>query len=194
MIGLVSQNNILKSSLLDILSDLSVESFTPDHNYEALLVAEEDLIALSVSVPLITLGISLPNEVLHIQTPIRPDDLIEKIGTFLTTQQAQKTFENDTFIFQKTHRCLITKKDNTRTLLTEKENDLLAALANAYPTPLGKEQLLEQVWNYKPDIETHTLESHIYGLRQKLGDRADNLIKSTSNGYLLVGPASDQSA
>ena len=187
MIGLVSQNNILKSSLLDILSDLSIEPFTPDHDYEALLVVDADLIALTTSFPIITLGISLPNETLHIQTPIRPQDLIQKISSFLTTRQGQKTFENKTIIFQKAHRCLVVKKDNTHILLTEKENDLLAALAEAYPTPLGKEQLLEQVWNYKPDIETHTLESHIYGLRQKLGANADNLIKSTPLGYTLIG-------
>ena len=189
MIGLVSQNNILKSSLSDILSDLSIESFVPDHDYEALLVAEEDLVLLTASVPLITLGISLPNEALHISTPIRPTDLIHKIKAFLSETQGQKTFENDTFIFQKSLRCLILKKDNSRILLTEKENDLLAALAESYPTPLGKEQLLDQVWNYKPDIETHTLESHIYGLRQKLGKDADNLIKSTPSGYTLVGSA-----
>ena len=191
MIGLVSQNNILKSSLLDILSDLSIESFVPDHDYEALLVAEEDLVALTTSLPLISLGISLPREDLHIPTPIRPTDLTDKIKNFLTATRGQKTFENDTFIFQKAHRCLIVKKDNTRITLTEKENDLLTALADSYPMPLGKEQLLEQVWNYKPDIETHTLESHIYGLRQKLGDLSDNLIKSTPMGYLLLGPASD---
>ena len=187
MIGLVSQNNILRSSLVDILSDLSIEPYVPDHNYEALLVAEEDLMALTTSLPLITLGVSLPNEALHISTPIRPADLIDKIKNFLTTTQGQKTFENDIFIFQKNHRCLIVKKDNTRITLTEKENDLLAALADSHPTPLGKERLLEQVWNYKPDIETHTLESHIYGLRQKLGPLADNLIKSTPTGYALVG-------
>jgi len=187
MIGLVSQNNILKSSLLDILSDLTIEPFVPDHDYEALLVAEEDLVVLTISVPIITLGISLPHEALHISTPVRPTDLMNKIKTFLTTTQEQKTFENEIFIFQKAHRCLIVKKDNSHITLTEKENDLLTALANSYPNPLGKEQLLEQVWNYKPDIETHTLESHIYGLRQKLGPLADSLIKSTPMGYLLLG-------
>ena len=70
--------------------------------------------------------------------------------------------------------------------MTEKESDLLFSLVQAYPKAMSKEDLLISVWNYSPDAETHTVESHIYGLRQKLGEKADALIKSTPAGYLLI--------
>ena len=81
---------------------------------------------------------------------------------------------------------LILKSNDKSILLTEKESDLLSFLVQSYPNAMTKEDLLTSVWNYRPDAETHTVESHIYGLRQKLGDKADMLFKSTSAGYLLV--------
>jgi hypothetical protein len=56
--------------------------------------------------------------------------------------------------------------------LTEKESALLAALAAAHPAPLGREALLESVWGMRAEIDTHTLETHIYRLRQKLESAA----------------------
>ena len=51
--------------------------------------------------------------------------------------------------------------------LTEKEALLLNTL---HPKPMAKEQLLEAVWGYQDGVDTHTLETHIYRLRQKLKD------------------------
>jgi hypothetical protein len=52
--------------------------------------------------------------------------------------------------------------------LTEKETALLATLAAAHPALLTREVLLESVWGMRAEIDTHTLETHIYRLRQKL--------------------------
>lgn len=52
--------------------------------------------------------------------------------------------------------------------LTEKESLLLAALVKAHPQPVAREQLLKDVWAYEGEVETHTLETHIYRLRGKL--------------------------
>lgn len=53
-------------------------------------------------------------------------------------------------------------------LLTEKEAELLSALLMALPHATPRETLLRRVWAYETEIETHTLETHIYRLRQKL--------------------------
>jgi hypothetical protein len=56
---------------------------------------------------------------------------------------------------------------STSLALTEKECALLKHLA-AHPTGITREDLLEQVWGMGGDIDTHTLETHIYRLRAKL--------------------------
>jgi len=52
--------------------------------------------------------------------------------------------------------------------LTEKESLLLTALANCAPREASRELLLHEVWGLHTDIDTHTLETHIYRLRSKL--------------------------
>ena len=187
MIGLITKNNICRAALTEILSPLATENFNPQNTYDALILLDEPNIPLPTDCPLITIGFSKKGESYHLDTPIRPIDLVQKISSFLAHLELQKTFENADFIFQSPHRCLIIKETGTQISLTEKENDLLSSLAAAYPNPLPKETLLEQVWNYKPDTETHTLESHIYTLRQKIGPKADSLIQSTPTGYVLIG-------
>ena len=53
--------------------------------------------------------------------------------------------------------------------LTEKESALLCALKRGAPTAIARETLLAQVWGITHEIDTHTLETHIYRLRSKLG-------------------------
>lgn len=58
--------------------------------------------------------------------------------------------------------------DATAVPLTEKECLLLGALLASYPGAIGREALLTDVWGITRDIDTHTLETHIYRLRSKL--------------------------
>ena len=185
MIGLIIKNNLCLGAFLDLLSAFDVEAFAPDHSYEALMTTDSDALP-DTELPVITVGPSLKEEFFHIDTPVRPDDLCHQIQSALTRLKHRTTFENRDFIFCSADRSLRLKENDTLICLTEKENDLLAALAAALPNSLDKETLLEQVWNYKPDTETHTLESHIYTLRQKIGPKADSLLQSTPTGYKLI--------
>ena len=58
--------------------------------------------------------------------------------------------------------------DKTRVELTEKEVDILKCLINSGEEAVDRDELLKQEWNYSSDVTTHTLETHIYRLRQKL--------------------------
>jgi len=183
MIGLITQNNICQTALIDLLPDFVVVPFQPDQTYEAVLMTCDESGA-PIKAPIITLGVSISAESLHLNAPITPDELAQKIRTFCLCPQT--TFENAHFLFQKSKRCLFLKGTNVIIPLTEKENDLLATLATVSPKTLTKEELLVAVWNYNPDAETHTVESHIHALRKKIGENADSLIRSTPSGYLLV--------
>ena len=75
--------------------------------------------------------------------------------------------------------------------LTEKECDLLKHLAQAHPSPISRDRLLEKVWGVHGDIDTHTLETHIYRLRSKLNELTPHPCDILTQGgaYALVfGP------
>ncbi len=70
-------------------------------------------------------------------------------------------------------------------ILTEKEIEILVYLYENKDSVISREELLERVWNYAKDVETHTLETHIYRLRQKIeADPTDpQILKTKDNGY-----------
>ncbi|TAL28204.1 MAG: winged helix family transcriptional regulator [Alphaproteobacteria bacterium] len=72
--------------------------------------------------------------------------------------------------------------------LTDKETDILVYLAKRSRGPaVGRDELLKHVWRYQEGIDTHTLETHIYRLRQKMEASADNpaLLVTEEGGYRL---------
>jgi len=70
--------------------------------------------------------------------------------------------------------------------LTEKECAVLQYLWQHKNTTVSKEQLLKTVWQYHPDITTHTLETHIYRLRKKLDVlHHPHLLRFDTGGYRL---------
>ena len=71
--------------------------------------------------------------------------------------------------------------------LTEKEVAIIKYLYKASGRLVYKNELLEDVWNYNSEVATHTLETHIYRLRQKVekGDKRSKFIITRDGGYLL---------
>ena len=71
--------------------------------------------------------------------------------------------------------------------LTEKEVSILKCLLSHGEEPVDRKKLLKQVWNYNLGVTTHTLESHIYRLRQKLetDPSIPRLIISEGGGFKI---------
>ena len=90
----------------------------------------------------------------------------------------------NSYILDKNERVL--KKDNKSLKITEKEIYFIEKL-NSSKNPLSKEYILKNIWSYASDTDTHTVETHIYRLRQKIkeifGDK--NFIKNSPNGYSI---------
>ena len=80
----------------------------------------------------------------------------------------------------------ILKKDGTNLKLTEREIDIILFL-NQKKTPIKIDILEKEIWNYSSDLETHTVETHVYRLRKKIKDSFDdeNFILSEKEGYLI---------
>ena len=72
--------------------------------------------------------------------------------------------------------------------LTEKETAILRFLYRAGQMPVSRETLLQEVWGYNSGVTTHTLETHIYRLRQKIEKDAANpeILVTEAGGYKLV--------
>ncbi|OUW48969.1 MAG: hypothetical protein CBD56_01660 [Candidatus Pelagibacter sp. TMED196] len=80
----------------------------------------------------------------------------------------------------------VLKKGEKTLKITEKEINFICTLKNS-KSPLSKKFILEKIWLYSSGTETHTIETHIYRLRQKVkeifGDHT--FIKNIKNGYTL---------
>ena len=80
----------------------------------------------------------------------------------------------------------ILKKGNTSLKITEKETHFIDML-NSQSKSLSKEYILKIIWSYSSDTDTHTVETHIYRLRQKIKEcfNDNNFIINTPKGYSL---------
>ena len=79
----------------------------------------------------------------------------------------------------------LTKQDISISL-TEREVQLIELLFKE-KNPLSKKIILKKIWNYSPNVDTHTVETHIYRLRKKISNKFkdDNFISNNSDGYFL---------
>ncbi len=81
--------------------------------------------------------------------------------------------------------------DGNRVRLTDKEAKILRFLHRARGTAVPRDKLLQDVWGYNANVSTHTVETHVYRLRQKLeGGASDSrFIVTDHNGYRLEAAA-----
>ena len=91
-----------------------------------------------------------------------------------------------TFNYDPGMRTLSNKENSLR--FTEKEDQIFQCLLNNSNTYISKKVLLQKVWSYDENIDTHTLETHIYALRKKISKRLalkDLIIFEENKGYYL---------
>ena len=121
-----------------------------------------------------------------IKVPIKIADLMDQINTKLIQQNylAQSKININKYILNINSRIL--KNQNRELILTEREIDIIIFLKNE-KKPAKVDVLQKKVWNYGEDLETHTVETHIYRLRKKIKDKFedDTFIQSKKDGYIL---------
>ena len=119
--------------------------------------------------------------------PLNIFKLIEKINVSLLKSQfsEQSQFKINDYIIDLNSREIISK--NKKLKLTEKEIDTIIHLSNN-KEPVSINELQKNVWSYQSDIETHTVETHIYRLRKKISKAFDDnaFIISKKNGYQII--------
>ena len=118
--------------------------------------------------------------------PIKIFKLIEKINIeFLKLQfNNQSSVKVKNYIINLNSREMLT--NSTKLKLTEKEINTIIYLSKSNK-PVSINELQKKVWSYQSDIETHTVETHIYRLRKKIlsAFNDEEFIISKKNGYQI---------
>jgi DNA-binding response OmpR family regulator len=102
-------------------------------------------------------------------------------------QTEDATFAIGRYQFRPSSKLLIDER-GSKVRLTEKETAILKFLYRAGERPISRDVLLHEVWGYNSGVTTHTLETHIYRLRQKIekDPSTAELLVTEAGGYKLV--------
>lgn len=125
----------------------------------------------------------------YISKPFKFNVLLARIRVQLRQfeQSDDATFVIGPYVFHPRSKHLATSRGG-KLRLTEKETAILRFLHKAAPNTVTRDVLLRDVWGYNANVTTHTLETHIYRLRQKIEEdpvRA-KLLVTDGGGYKLV--------
>ncbi|MDX2263361.1 MAG: response regulator transcription factor [Hyphomicrobiales bacterium] len=125
----------------------------------------------------------------YVTKPFKFAVLLARIRTQLRQheQSEDAVFAIGEFSFRPAAKLLVNQKGG-KIRLTEKETSILKYLYRAGEKVVSRDVLLHEVWGYNAGVTTHTLETHIYRLRQKIEKDPSNaeLLVTETGGYKLV--------
>jgi len=121
----------------------------------------------------------------YITKPFRFAVLLAQLRQHEASEDA--VFTIGPYTFRPSSKLLLNPKGN-KVRLTEKETAILRYLYRASQRPVSREVLLQEVWGYNSGVTTHTLETHIYRLRQKVEKDAGApaILVTEGGGYKLM--------
>ena len=125
----------------------------------------------------------------YVTKPFRFPVLLARIRTLLRQYETSEdaVFTIGPYSFRPSSKLLLNPK-GSKVRLTEKESSILRYLYRAGQRPVSRETLLREVWAYNSGVTTHTLETHIYRLRQKIEKdaAAPAILVTVGGGYKLM--------
>ena len=125
----------------------------------------------------------------YVTKPFRFAVLLARMRAQLRTheQSEDAVFSIGEYTFRPSQK-LLTEDDGNKVRLTEKETAIVKYLYRAEQKVIGRDELLAEVWGYNSGVTTHTLETHIYRLRQKIEKDPSNarLLVTEGGGYKLL--------
>ncbi len=125
----------------------------------------------------------------YVSKPFKFPVLLARIRSQLRQheQSEDAVFTVGPYTFKPAAKMLLTE-DDRKIRLTEKETNILKFLYRASDGVVARDVLLHEVWGYNAGVTTHTLETHIYRLRQKIEPDPSNarILLTESGGYRLA--------
>lgn len=125
----------------------------------------------------------------YVTKPFKFAVLLARVRAHLRSfeQSEDATFDIGPYTFRPSQKLLLTS-DEKKIRLTEKETNILKYLYRAGGKSVARDELLSEVWGYNAAVTTHTLETHIYRLRQKIEPDPSiaRLLMTEAGGYRLA--------
>ena len=175
------------SELFKILYEIKKEL-----NFEIVEISEENLLNIDLDnkkdylILVKKLVKNVNNQVLINSLPVKLLKLIEKINI----EFLKRNFHSQSELKIKKYKLDINSRElifgDKKIKLTEKESNIILYISNS-AKPVSIDDLQLNVWGYHSDLETHTVETHVYRLRKKLLStfNDDDFINSKKNGYQI---------
>jgi DNA-binding response OmpR family regulator len=125
----------------------------------------------------------------YIAKPFRLSELLARVRAQLRVfdNSEDAVFTIGPYMFRPSAKLLLEPARNRKVRLTDKESAILKFLYRAGGKPVPRQVLLNEVWGYNSAVTTHTLETHIYRLRQKIEPEPSQarLLLTEGGGYKL---------
>jgi len=194
----------------DCLAEAETKLATQDARYDAILLDVglpdgdgrdfcRKLRAKGVKVPIIMLtGSAEETDIVrgldsgandYIAKPFRLNELLARLRAQLRSFENSEdaVFTIGPYVFRPAAKQLLEPIKNKRIRLTDKEAAILKFLYRAAGKPVARQVLLNEVWGYNAAVTTHTLETHVYRLRQKIEPDPSiaKLLLTEGGGYRL---------
>ncbi len=126
----------------------------------------------------------------YVVKPFRLSVLLARLRAQLRRheQSEDAVFTIGPYTFRPSAKLLVHGETRKKVCLTDKETSILKYLYRSGNNVVGRETLLREVWGYNANVTTHTLETHVYRLRQKIEADPSNaeILVSGPGGYRLV--------
>jgi DNA-binding response OmpR family regulator len=124
----------------------------------------------------------------YVTKPFKFSVLLARVRAQLRSheQSEDAVFRLGPYEFRPAAKILVDDRQH-KIRLTEKETNILKYLYRAGEKPVARDELLTEVWGYNAGVTTHTLETHVYRLRQKIEPDPANatLLLTEAGGYRL---------
>jgi DNA-binding response OmpR family regulator len=126
----------------------------------------------------------------YVTKPFRLNVLLARLRAHLrqSDRRDDAVFAIGPYTFQPGAKLMVDASGRKKVRLTEKETAILRYLYHAGDRPIGRATLLGEVWGYNAGVTTHTLETHVYRLRQKIERDPANaeILVTEPGGYRLL--------
>ena len=152
-----------------------IKIFKDKNDHENLIIYHDELTKYNAYIN--------ENNIIYLIKPFKINIIFNYIINIFNNEEINKTkiYLMEHLIFYPVKKIIYNDKKETKERLTEKETNLLEYLIKNKNSEILKKNLLISVWGIDKKINTHTLETHLYRLRQKLYKLEPNLTFSLIN-------------